>query len=119
MKDAKRSAMISALPERAARASIRPHVLHEREKGNLANAAKAFDEMWQCVRHEAIKVELAEFLIARFALRGDRKRAANFLRALCLAGRLRGNLERVCSGPAYPCLYGHGDETERCHLPLE
>ena len=80
MQDAKLAALISALPESAAVAGIRAHILHEGLEGNLEDAAWAFDELWQCegheaIMHEAIKAEVTEFLVARFAFRGNLARA--------------------------------------------
>ncbi len=71
MKDAKLADLISALPDKAALAGIRAYILHEGLEGNLEEAAKAFEQVWQCEGHEGIKAELAEFLVARYAFRDN------------------------------------------------
>ena len=69
--DAKLADLTSALPNKAALAGIRAYILHEGLKGNLEDAAKVFDQVWQCEGCEGIKAELAEFLVARYAFRGE------------------------------------------------
>lgn len=71
MMDAKLADLISALPDKAALAGIRAYILHEGLEGNLEEAAKAFAQVWQCEGQEGIKAELAEFLVARYAFRGN------------------------------------------------
>ena len=71
MKDAKLTDLISTLPDKAALAGIRTYILHEGLKGNLEDAAKAFEQVWLCEGHEGIKAELTEFLVARYAYRGN------------------------------------------------
>lgn len=71
MKDAKLADLIFALPDKAALAGIRAYILHEGLKGNLEDAAKAFEQVWQCTGYEGIKAELTEFLVARYTYRGN------------------------------------------------
>ena len=77
MKDAKLADLISALPDKAALAGIRAYILHEGLNGNLEEAIKAFEQVWQCEGHEGIKAELTEFLVARYAYRGNLETARN------------------------------------------
>ncbi len=55
MMDAKPADLISALPDKAALAGIRAYILHEGLEGNLEDAAKAFEQVWQCAGHEGIQ----------------------------------------------------------------
>ncbi|WP_165072848.1 hypothetical protein [Desulfovibrio sp. ZJ200] len=71
MMDAKLADLISALPESAALAGIRAYIIREGLEGNLEDAAKAFEQVLQCEGQEGIKAELAEFLVARYAYRGN------------------------------------------------
>ncbi|MDE5879917.1 MAG: hypothetical protein K2G99_07885 [Desulfovibrio sp.] len=78
MKDAKLGELMAALPDKAALQGIRAYILHEGLKGDLAAAAKVFDELWQCAGHEEVKAELTEFLVARYAYRRDLVTARKF-----------------------------------------
>lgn len=69
--DAKLADLTSALPNKAALAGIRAYILHEGLKGNLEDATKAFEQVWECEGYEDIKAELTEFLVARYAYRGN------------------------------------------------
>ena len=75
MQDAKVADVISALPDNAALAGIRAYILHEGLRGNLEDATKAFEQVWLCEGHEGIKAELTEFLVARYAYRGNLENA--------------------------------------------
>ena len=77
MKDAKLADLISSLPDKAALAGIRAYILHEGLDGNLEDAAKAFEQVWLCEGHEGIKAELTEFLVARYAYRGNLETGRN------------------------------------------
>ena len=71
MKDAKLADLITALPDKAALAGIRAYILHEGLQGNLEDATRAFEQLWECEGYEGVKAELTEFLVARYAYRGN------------------------------------------------
>ena len=78
MKDAKLADLISTLPDKAVLAGIRDYILQEGLKGNLEDATKVFEQVWECEGYEGIKAELTEFLVARYAYRGNLETARKF-----------------------------------------
>ena len=71
MKDDAVEAIITSLPDKAAVAGVRAYILHEGLEGNLEDATKAYEQVWECEGYGGIKAELTEFLVARYAYRGN------------------------------------------------
>ncbi len=99
MMDAKLADLISALPDKAVLAGIRAYILHEGLEGNLEDAAKAFEQVLQCEGQEGIKAELAEFLVARYAYRGNLETA----RKLYARFASLGTSGQPCKRKRLPC----------------
>lgn len=77
---------MAALPAHSALAGIRAYILKEGMEGNLDAATAAFHQLWNCEGNEGTKAELAEFLVARYAYRGQLDTARNIYALLVSLG---------------------------------
>lgn len=107
MKDDTFTRSMAALPAHSALAGIRAYILKEGMEGNLDAATAAFHQLWNCEGNEGTRAELAEFLVARYAYRGQLDTARNIYGSLSLweRGKLffRRGRQRFTSSPA--CLW--------------
>ena len=86
MKDDTFTRLMAALPAHSALAGIRAYILKEGMEGNLDAATAAFHQLWNCEGNEGTKAELAEFLVARYAYRGQLEMARNIYALLVSLG---------------------------------
>lgn len=86
MKDDTFTRLMAALPAHSALAGIRAYILKEGMEGNLDAATAAFHQLWNCEGNEGTKAELAEFLVARYAYRGQLDTARNIYALLVSLG---------------------------------
>lgn len=86
MKDDTLTRLMAALPAHSALAGIRAYILKEGVEGNLDAATAAFHQLWNSEGNEGTKAELAEFLVARYAYRGQLEMARNIYALLGTLG---------------------------------
>lgn len=86
MKDDTFTRLMAALPAHSALAGIRAYILKEGMEGNLDAATAAFHQLWNCEGNEGTRAELAEFLVARYAYRGQLDTARNIYALLVSLG---------------------------------